>query len=114
MFTADQIAAKGFTNVVIIDAPTGALERLSKALDKAKAENRGTKSIEDVPVTFFNADSPYPGTRNIQTYALVESPSGGEPLISGYVNWRPQGPPGEPGVELYDCYTVANEINALK
>lgn len=116
MKTSEQLRDEGYVNPVVIDPPPNAIARLSKALDKAAAEGRGTKTINNLAgsLTFFNADTPFPGTRNTQTYAYIESPSGGAPLVSGYAAWQPQGPPDEPGVLLNDCYAVANEINALK
>lgn len=116
MKTSEQLSNEGFVNPVVIDPPPNAIARLSKALDKAVNEGRGTKTINNLAdsLTFFNADSPFPGTRNTQTYAYFESPSGGPALVSGYETWRPQGPANEPGIELNDCYAVANEINALK
>lgn len=113
MITVEKLKDMKYENPVIIEPPTGALERLGKALAKATKEGRGERTLADLQITFFNADSPFPGTKNTQTYACIETGSGGEPLISGYAAWRPQGPPGEPGVELYDCYEVANEINTL-
>ncbi len=110
MPTAAELQSKGYENATLIDPPVGALDRLGKALDKAKAEGRGKRSLSDIQIQFFNADSPYPGARNTQTYAYIEA--GNNVLVSGYALWEPQGT-DDVGKALYDCYTVANEINAL-
>lgn len=111
MPTATELQSKGYDNAVLIDPPPGAIDRLTKALAKAQVEGRGKRSIGDIQIQFFNADSPYPGARNTQTYAYIEVASGAS-LVSGYALWEPQGT-DEVGKALYDCYTVANEINAL-
>lgn len=110
MPTATELQNKGYDNAVLIPPPAGAIERLTKALDKAKAESRGKRGIGDIQIQFFNADSPYPGARNTQTYAYIEANN--NVLVSGYALWEPQGV-DEVAKALYDCYTVANEINAL-
>lgn len=106
------IEALNYDNATLIDPPVGALDRLSKALAKATKEGRGTKTLADIEIQFFNADSPTPGARNTQTYAYIQVPSGAS-LVSGYAAWMPAGV-DEVAKELYDCWTVANEINALK
>lgn len=110
MPTAAELQSKGYENAVLIEPPPGAVDRLTKALDKAKLEGRGRRAISDIQLQFFNADSPFTGNRNTQTYAYIEANN--NVLVSGYALWEPQGT-DQAGKALYDCYVVANDINAL-
>jgi hypothetical protein len=107
--TQAYIEKLGYERVTLIAAPVGAFDRLHKALEKAKKEGRGTTSLDDLGIQFFNAVDP----AGPNTYAAIERTSTGNVIVSDYKLWVPQGV-DDKAKELYDCYAVANEINALK
>lgn len=95
--------------------PAGALDRLENALLKAKAEGRGKRTLIDLTWQFFTALEPA-GRVQYCAIALKNDPE--KVFISGYERWAPKTEGGgkkkkEQNDELFDCWALANEINAL-
>lgn len=112
MITAKELSDAGNTGAKLIDPPAGAVDRLTKALAKAVAEGRGKKTIDDITVTFFTAMSGFLSNMVEREYAYIENNSSPKSFVSDYDAWTPKGV-DEAAIALYDCYVVANEINAL-